>query len=461
MTKDTAVKNNYANTVAENPFIAFFDIPVKARYQFLLDNAHFIVSTFIKGSVCNGSNAVNSIQEQFYVMFLAPEADNMVISRDFEKKARDLLMLPGVWESDVKIKETISLNSTIVDHREGYRKLRALETKKNRPLGHSMKDLWNGDGENPNALLTVFRHNDNAVVLKGFHGDLPKTLFFLDYALLERLVYNLVVNFDVYGNVSHQTLTRIYMDLIRMEAEEMFLTFLPEKSRLPLRNSWYKGLLTEAKMHYEFPIVDSGLPVNIEYKTSDVKKEFVENVINNYVSSKVLGPLDNINWKHIRSAKSEGNGVNTVLRELASNPAAKALRYSNFFPESAYLIVSKENAIPEIFTIIKNREHENISWILGESLRLSPHENTLNFIPGFYSHYPNQFFEVKEKDIGIFKNKILKIKNLTDYKEFTKEYAISRVSDRFWNTYDLINSSFKRDMPVEFGYLDLTRYLME
>lgn len=63
----------------------------------------------------------------------------------------------------------------------------------------------------------------------------------LDYPLMERLVYNLVVNFDVYGNVGHQLLTRVYMDLIRMEAEEMFLSFLPPNQRLPLRKEWYQG----------------------------------------------------------------------------------------------------------------------------------------------------------------------------------------------------------------------------
>ena len=47
--------------------MTFADIPVRARYQFLLDDAEYEISTFIKGPVCNGSVAVNSIQEQFFV----------------------------------------------------------------------------------------------------------------------------------------------------------------------------------------------------------------------------------------------------------------------------------------------------------------------------------------------------------------------------------------------------------
>src|SRR5215475_8392401 len=102
----------------------------------------------------------------------------------------------------------------------------------------SATTLRSCDASSNSARLTVFRHFDNAVVTRGAVGDLSKTLFFLDYPLFERLVYNLVVNYDVFGNVGHQSLTRLYMDMIRMEAEELFLDFLPPSQRTALRNSW-------------------------------------------------------------------------------------------------------------------------------------------------------------------------------------------------------------------------------
>lgn len=467
ISKSKTQEESYSYQSSENPFIAFNDIPVKARYQFLLDNAHFMISTFIKGPVCNGTNAVNSIQEQFFTMFIAPESDNMVRSKNFAEKARDLLVLPGVWGSDIQLKASLDLTERIVKHREGYRKLRADETTKNFPKGYSLKDLWDGEGHNSNALLTIFRHNDNAAVLKGFHGDLPKTLFFLDYALFERLVYNLVVNFDVYGNVSHQMLTRVYMDLIRMEAEEMFLSFLPPESRIPLRKSWYKGLLTEAKMKYVFPYVDGNRPTQVKYKsTQNAKKEFVEQILFSYMKPEVRGSIDTLNVKNYSIPHKAPNkmvlGVTEkVLREFASNKAIGTSRYPNFFPENSYLVVTHENAAPEIYTIIKNREHENVSWILAESLRLAPQEDTLTIIRGYYSYYPNQFFVVNDKSLVDFKNKILKIKYLEDYKKLENEFAISRVSEQFWPTFDLINATMKKEAPVEFGYLDLSRYLMQ
>ena len=39
--------------------------------------------------------------------------------------------------------------------------------------------LWQGDGHNQNAALTVFRHFDSATVVKGWIGQEPKTTWIL------------------------------------------------------------------------------------------------------------------------------------------------------------------------------------------------------------------------------------------------------------------------------------------
>ncbi len=67
--------------------------------------------------------------------------------------------------------------------------------------------MWAG---NDNALLSIFRHFDSASVTKGLIGEVPQTMWLFDYPLLERTYYQLAVNFDVFGNVSHQAQTRLY-----------------------------------------------------------------------------------------------------------------------------------------------------------------------------------------------------------------------------------------------------------
>ena len=137
-----------------------------------------------------------------------------------------------MWGSDVPMLDNIPFFGRVIAQREAYRKLRADGARKLRPAGYTLRTSGTATVSNPNALLTVFRHFDSAVVTQGAAGDLPKTLFVLDYPLLERLVYNLVVNYDVFGNIGHQSLTRLYMDMIRMEAEELFLAFLPPSQRV-------------------------------------------------------------------------------------------------------------------------------------------------------------------------------------------------------------------------------------
>ena len=73
--------------------------------------------------------------------------------------------------------------------------------------------IWDGEGRNPNAALTIFRHFDSASVVQGFVGAPPKTAWVIDYPLFERIFYLLVAGYDVYGNVGHQLNSRLYMDL--------------------------------------------------------------------------------------------------------------------------------------------------------------------------------------------------------------------------------------------------------
>lgn len=455
------LEDSYSNKIAENPFIAFKDIPPSARYQFLLEHAYFIVSTFIKGPVCYGSNALNSIQEQFYVLFIKPESGFLTKDNTVDEKTLELLQLPGAFGSDIKLKDSIFLINTLSEKREEYRRKKKEWMQKNITEGYSYDDLWDGDKKNDNALLTVFRHDNNAVVQKGFHGDLPKTFFVLDYSLLERLVYNLVVNFDVFGNVGHQFLTRIYMDYIRMEAEENFLLFLPQETRLPLRQEWYKGLFTEAKMKYIFPILIQDLPTQIKYKNQEnAKVEFAEHVFYDTMSETVRGPVDFINWKKISSGNPTLSPVDSALREIASISPKGRVRFPNFFPESSYLIIRKKSGL-EIFSVIKNREHENLSWIIGESLRLAPLEDTLTLVKGFQIFFPNYFFIVNEDQIKAFVKKVKKISNIMDYKELENDFGVSRLSPEFWSIYDSLYQKFKETNPLEAGQLDLSRYHMQ
>ena len=463
------VKNlpGYAEEIAGNPFTTFADIPVRARYQFLLDDAEYEIKTFIKGPVCNGSIAVNAIQERFFVFFLSPDADGMVLSADYARQAQNLLILPGMWGSDVSFLDDIPLLTRLALHREEYRKFRADHMRKVRPTGYGIADIWNGDGHNPNALLTVWRHFDNAAVTKGASGDLPKTLFVLDYPLFESFVYNLVVNYDVFGNVGHQVLTRLYMDVIRMGAEELFLSFLPPSQRLPLRKSWYRGgFFTELKLRYVFPLLDDTAPTSVVYRhEANAKEELVERVIE-HLSPQVRGPTDALNWKTSplppgATAAPALTAPEQALRRIASVRAAKATPFARFLPDLAVVQVRSNDGHARLYSLVHNREHENVSWMLEETDRLAPQEDSLTVMAGVPGAYPNMFFDLPEAEIDVFSRTVARIRSAADYERLVDRFGVRRSNQKFWTVYDAINSAHLADDSVRSGTLDLTRYALD
>jgi hypothetical protein len=458
----------YGEEMAGNPFVTFAEIPVRARYQFLLDDAEYEIATFIKGPVCNGSIAVNSIQDQFYVLFLTPDADSMVMSEAYARRAQDMLILPGMWGSDVPILNDIPFVERLIAHREAYRKLTADEARILRPDGYTLEDIWNGDGNNSNALLTIFRHFDNAVVMKGAVGDLPKTLLVLDYPLIERLIFNLVVNYDVFGNIGSQSLTRLYMDMIRMEGEELFLSFLPPSQREGLRESWYRGgPLTDLKLRYMFPLLNSSAPTGVVYRNeANAKAEFVEQVLSAQLTRQVRGAPDALNWKLLRLSKFAPVAIKLdaheqALRQITSIKAVSTTPFARFLPDLAVVLLRGKNGRDRLYSIVHNREHSNVSWMLGEAERFAPQEDTLTVRTGVLGAYPNMFFVIREAKLDMFTRAVVRLKSSADYEQLVDSFGVRRSNKDFWSIYDAINSTHLANDPVRRGVLDLTRYALE
>ena len=244
----------YATEVASNPFITFRELPVQSRYQFMLDEARFTIMGFIKGPVCRGQVALNVIDDHFWVAFIEPDNEGSNQSAEFLAKESKNLRLPSGKSG---------LLMSLVDWRSySNNQLEFLQAKA-KYISKRVRDdttdvtldlIWDGDGHNDNAALTVFRHSDSASVVKGLVGQQPKTAWIIDYSLLERIHYLLVAGFDVYGNVGHQLESRLYMDFLRMEGEQNFLLFLPQDVRIGLRDFWYRQASPHVK---EFVVGDT------------------------------------------------------------------------------------------------------------------------------------------------------------------------------------------------------------
>jgi len=86
---------SYQQAGTANPFKAFVKIPLVSKHQFLLDDAEYFVSGFIKGPVCRGQIALNSIRDQFWVVFTQPGQFYPDKAAKFLAENAQLLALPG------------------------------------------------------------------------------------------------------------------------------------------------------------------------------------------------------------------------------------------------------------------------------------------------------------------------------------------------------------------------------
>ena len=294
----------YDKKMSANPFVAFEQIPPRSRYQFLLDNAHYIIMTFIHGPVCKGQIALNVINDHFWVMFLDPDYDLSVAYPAFLKMYSDKLRMPIEIGSDMSVFKALT-NEHKKAAVEFYKARQDYYTSHNY-AGLGYEALWKGNTASDAPLLTVYRHFDSASVHKGALGNLPKTMWVVDYPLLERIYYALVAGFDVYGTAGHQLALRLYMDQLRVEGESYFLDFLPASKRQEAMQSWYKGIDLK-KIDYH----PSAMPAKISFVTDEPKREFIEYVVNKHIYPGTNIAFDAVNYERSDSCYIEVYRINT------------------------------------------------------------------------------------------------------------------------------------------------------
>lgn len=427
---------------ASNPFKTFAALPVKSRYQFMLDEAEFTVRGFIKGPVCKGQSAVNVISEHFWVFFLDPDAqsgaemlqylENTKAILDLPAEQEDTLNLLGSWDEYAeREREFLLRRNTYID----------TQLKEDGQLGAGL--IWDGESTNPNAALTVFRHFDHASVRKGLLGQPPKTAWVIDYPLLERIHYLLVAGFDVYGNISHQLLSRIYMDFLRMEGESLFLAFLERQDRASLRQYWYRDAdqRIEDFMSLTDVLLESGSIVkgSADPKGSliDVFRQRIAPALEDKYSLTTI-PQEAIikSIEHLQSVQSEGFALlpDTTLVELVGNGD---IRY---------------------FTLIKHVGHTNNSSILFEESNIVDNETRVSFVPGFIAPRPDLFLLLDLERFSELAHLLLTLKNETDYDELVQRFGVVRTDPEFWAYYDRINQGYHQFDGVAAGWLDLNSY---
>jgi len=448
---------SYDPKTASNPFKTFADLPAISRYQFLLDDAQFFVMGFIKGPVCRGQIALNVINDHFFVAFFDPEKDTISNDTAFIASVSDFLDLPASGENKLNI---TSLWTDYHNKQEKYLDAKGKYLAKLDPAktGNEITHIWNGDGYNDNALLTIFRHFDSASVVKGFVGEIPKTGWVIDFPLLERIHYLLVAGFNVFGNVGHQLETRLYMDFLRMEGENNFLSFLPKDKRKEIRAEWYKGARAEHKIHLEDPLRGLEWDTGIVYTTNDPKKEFFERILEH--AGPAAGPKDYLNRCPEKNCVDKSTGPLEQKADLAlQRVTGKRGPEVQVVQDVAFIHVVTGNKEKDLaYTVIRNKALSNNSFMFGEERRRIIDDDTLTIVKGHVGSYPNSFVRVHLDEIEEFVESFLKIRDQLSYYNVARKYAIRRTSPSFWEEADWHYQKYLKDEPVEAGLFDMYRF---
>ncbi|MBP7742433.1 MAG: fatty acid cis/trans isomerase [Aliarcobacter sp.] len=449
---------SYDTKSSVNALKTFEQIPANSRYQFLLDDVHYIIMTFIRGPVCKGQIALNVIQDHFWVMFMNPESDLSLKDKYFLHDNIPNLIIPNKHGENPSLFKTIKALDNY-DLSKKYHTNKAEIYKQYYPQGLAINDIWKGNQKEGNdSILTIYRHFDSASVHKGALGDIPKTLWIIDYPLLERIYYSLVAGFDIFGSTAHQLLVRTHMDRLRMEGESNFLEFLPKESRIEYFNSWYIGWLAQYKSVY----IPSNTNVNIKYSSTNYKKEFVEKVFNhtNIKKDSINFIEDDYKRTNIKVTYNSKEEIEETFKSLTLPNTSEIIKhFTDTKSNLAYIRVQMNSGENLIYTLIINRWHDNVALLFDEESRLNPTKDRINFVKGFIGSYPNIFVNVKQNDLNEFFDLLQNYKesDLNNRKIF--KFAVNRANPKFWEVFDWFDNEFKKQDPLNYGLFDLNRYI--
>ncbi len=434
---------SYAPESAANPLATFHLIPADSRYRFMLDDAQFFVMNFIKGPVCRGQIALNVIEDRFWVFFDDPVKG---IGADAREIAQRELAPPSFPAAEGSSPSLIGPWRAYAAQERKFQQAKAalLGRLAREQGGIDLQIIWDGDGHNSNAALTVFRNYDSATVVTGLVGEPPKTAWVIGYPLFERVFYLLAAGFDVYGNVAHQLHSRLYMDFLRMEGEANFIALLPKDARAATVAHWYRDAREDSIAQMNTLALGGDIDNAIAYRSADPKRELFA-----MLASRIGPALDT----RLSLEREPDAKLRAALKGLAAVGGSSLA----WLPESTFLQIVDASGPPRYFTLLRDTGHFNVTHLLREKGELAPAENALTVLPGLVGAYPNAIYRLRPDDIPQFAAALAALASEADYRRFADRFAVRRTSAEFWAVSDALQVAARRVAPDDGGLFDYNR----
>jgi len=421
-----------------NPFRIFRAIPAEARYRFLLENAELIVSGVTYGPVCLGQTATYAVKDHFWVYFIDPKHDVSV---------REPELGLETWHA--------FMDRSLLGNAE-YEAAYASALAKLTPKGYAINALWNGDGNNRNAWLTVLRHETNVSVLQGRQGGIPRTQWLIGYSGFERLYYDTVASFKYWESDSAKLETLAFFNYLRQELEDNFLLLLPKSERESIRSQWTQGL--GAVGLFLVPFAGSDQPTQVETRPQHPLLSLVDR-IQAHLGREISGPVDELNpWvKPEVSLNGPIDNYDDWIKAVSTLTATTRYRFPRYLP-SVVLLKLDHGAESRVYSLIANRAYKTQFTLVFQNSEALPDEDTMSVYATVIGGFPNLFMELNLEQAPQFLRALRDIKTLEEWTAFRNQYGILRNSERFWPILDWFNDWNFRNRGIEAGYLDLSYY---
>ncbi|MCR9206022.1 MAG: fatty acid cis/trans isomerase [Halobacteriovoraceae bacterium] len=434
-----------------NPLVAFKHVSAKARYSWMLKNAHLLLDISARSQNCRSEGAAAPYWDNMLHVFLKPESDaTVVFGKKFYDQAGRYLPIPATTGG--KITPFDDFN----DEQRKFAKVKKVYTNKLKPQGLTLEDIWTGEnGEDKNAIVTVLRHQWTASAHKGHWGTTSRSVLLLDFANFERYFYLCNVATEVSEAMLFQSRVVTYLFDTKKEAENNFLSLVPEKIRRQARSGLVEGL--DANHEY---VNDFSLPYNenngIEGKENlATYGDYINAVLNQRFSPEVIGKMSSaIPYGHISE-----NDEKTKLLSLNQEKGSYAIH----MPNVSYLRVKGESGENRFYTLTANRYYKTRNQLSFtdsdyEKNERSPERDLLDVFKGIHFTFPEKIYMVDETNLDKFITDLRKINSRKSFLAFNSKYGLNQMADNFWTIIDEVNQTFIGNNPIDGGILDLHRY---
>jgi len=422
----------------ESPFIQFAAIPAEARYRFILENAEVMVGGITYGPVCNGQTATYAVKDQFWALFLDPAHD------------------PSVRDPTLGLKSPEPLMDRSPTGNATFLKAFAETKKRLAPEGWSLDAVWDGEGENANAWLTVLRHETNVSVLKGARGGMPRTLWLMSYAGFERMYYDTVASFGYWSGDESKLETLLFFNLLRQDFEDHFLLLLPARYRQNIRDDWTQGIGQLALT--AIPFVGGDQPSRVTVPGAAPLEELVTRLAGR-AGPRVTGLPDPLNptLKPEVDLAVPMRGFDDFEHAVSSMTVLDHRPYLPFMPSVTVLRLT-HGGEHRVYSLVVNRAYASQYLLLFQDGAALPEQDTMSVYPTLVNGFPNLFVDLDLDRAPAFLGGLASVKSEKDWKELETEFAILRNSPKFWAFYDWLNHWNFATRGRQAGWLDLTYY---